>query len=104
MFNPHLFKGECNSFFASTLFRKIYNIVDDDPAPRAQVFAFARDLIEKKWPNHIKESVFPGSARQAEKRVSNARMKKELGVTLLHPTYRSGLQSIIDNMDNPISK
>ncbi|CBI19752.3 uncharacterized protein LOC100247218 [Vitis vinifera] len=83
---------------------KIYNIVDDDPAPRAQVFAFARDLIEKKWPNHIKESVFPGSARQAEKRVSNARMKKELGVTLLHPTYRSGLQSIIDNMENPISK
>lgn len=104
VFNPHLFKGECNSFFASTLFRKIYNIVDDDPAPRAQVFAFARDLIEKKWPNHIKESVFPGSARKAEKRVSNARMKKELGVTLLHPTYRSGLQSIIDNMENPISK
>lgn len=105
-----------NSSFPSTLLRKIYNIVDDDPAPRLQVFAFARDLIEMKWPNHIKGTVLPEStdadpfmekAKQkakAEKRVSNARMKKELGVMLLHPTYRSGIQSIVDNMDNPISK
>ena len=93
--------------------RRIYNIVDDEPAPRVQVFAFAQDLIEMKWPNNIEgRSVLPESvdpfvekARQkAEKRVSNARMKKELGVMLLHPTYRAGLQSIIDNMENPISK
>lgn len=38
---------------------------------------------------------------RGEKRVSNARMKKELGVRLLHPSYRSGLQSIIDQMDSP---
>lgn len=98
------------------MLRKIYNIVDDDPAPRLQVFAFARDLIEMKWPNHIKGSVLPESTdadpfmekakqkEKAEKRVSNARMKKELCVMLLHPTYRSGIQSIVDNMDNPISK
>ncbi|XP_059634060.1 uncharacterized protein LOC132276589 [Cornus florida] len=89
---------------------KIYNIVDDDPAPRIEVFTFARDLIEKKWPGHIKqitsddrsESIIPEGTSRGEKRVSNARMKKELGVTLLHPSYESGLQSIINHMDNPI--
>lgn len=87
--------------------RKIYNVVDDEPAPREEVFAFARDLVERKWPGMIKHStsldegepcVEKGSSR-GSKRVSNARMKKELGVRLLHPDYRSGLQSIIDQMD-----
>uniref|UniRef100_A0A2N9IK42 NAD-dependent epimerase/dehydratase domain-containing protein n=2 Tax=rosids TaxID=71275 RepID=A0A2N9IK42_FAGSY len=74
---------------------KVYNIVDDDPAPREEVFAYARDLVEKKWPGQIKQStnesesfIKKGSPR-GEKRVSNARMKKELGVRLLHPSYES---------------
>lgn len=85
---------------------KVYNIVDDDPAPREEVFAYARDLVEKKWPGQIKQStnesesfIKKGSPRGA-KRVSNARMKKELGVRLLHPNYGSGLQSIINHMEH----
>ena len=88
------------------VFRKVYNIVDDDPAPREEVFAYARDLVEKKWPGQIKHStnesesfIKKGSPRGA-KRVSNARMKKELGVRLLHPNYGSGLQSIINHMEH----
>ncbi|TKW12708.1 hypothetical protein SEVIR_5G053400v4 [Setaria viridis] len=85
--------------------RKIFNVVDDDPAPRAEVFAFARSLIEMRYPDLIAESPDVGSTESgfqerivpAEKRVSNARLKKELGVKLLHPTYRSGLQSILDS-------
>ncbi|KAK6939428.1 hypothetical protein RJ641_028959 [Dillenia turbinata] len=84
----------------------IYNIVDDNPAPRAEVFAFARDLIEKKWPGQIKQFKSAGQTDQGianemprgEKRVSNARMKSELGVRLLYPDYNSGLLSIIDQM------
>lgn len=87
----------------------MYNIVDDDPAPREEVFTYARDLIEKKWPGYIKWSpeleealvTVKKEGLVGEKRVSNARMKKELGVRLLHPSYRSGLQSIIDQMENP---
>ncbi|XP_030950593.1 uncharacterized protein LOC115974389 [Quercus lobata] len=85
---------------------KVYNIVDDDPAPREEVFAYARDLVENKWPGQIKHStnesesfIKKGSPRGA-KRVSNARMKKELGVRLLHPNYGSGLQSIINHMEH----
>ncbi|CAL5056554.1 unnamed protein product [Urochloa decumbens] len=85
--------------------RKIFNVVDDDPAPRAEVFAFARSLIEMRYPDLITESPDVNSTESdfqerivpAEKRVSNARLKKELGVKLLHPTYRSGLQCILDS-------
>ncbi|KAA8528679.1 hypothetical protein F0562_036034 [Nyssa sinensis] len=88
---------------------KTYNIVDDDPAPRIEIFTFARELIEKKWPGQMKqttspdreESFIPEGSSRGKKRVSNARMKRELGVRLLHPSYRSGLQSIIEHMDNP---
>ncbi|KAJ6336210.1 hypothetical protein OIU78_012745 [Salix suchowensis] len=89
--------------------RGIYNIVDDDPAPREEVFTYAEDLIKKKWPGGTKCSSNSASAAsptkkddsRGDKRVSNMRMKRELGVRLLHPSYRSGLLSIIDQMDNP---
>ena len=32
------------------------------------------------------------------RRVSNAKTKQELGVKLLYPTYREGLQSLLINM------
>ncbi|XP_057469698.1 uncharacterized protein LOC130758782 isoform X2 [Actinidia eriantha] len=88
---------------------KIYNIVDDDPAPRTEVFSFAWDLVNQKWPGHLKqtnslygtESFSVEERSRGEKRVSNTRIKKELGVRLHHPNYKSGLKSIIDHMDNP---
>ncbi|MBA0865238.1 hypothetical protein Goshw_010428 [Gossypium schwendimanii] len=91
------------------LSRRIYNIVDDDPASRKEVFAYALDLVEKKWPSLVKEITSHERAEpfvqkttlKGEKRVSNARMKKELAVQLLYPSYKSGLQSIIDQIENP---
>ncbi|KAL6552756.1 hypothetical protein OROHE_008120 [Orobanche hederae] len=85
--------------------RKIYNIVDDDPAPREEVFELARNLVERKFPGRAKQHISPERVEslfieQSEKRVSNARMRNELGVKLLHPTFRSGLPSIIEQMDN----
>lgn len=90
---------------------RIYNVVDDDPAPRIEVFSHAWDLVNRKWPGHMKQCVSPymtqsfttESICRGEKRVSNARIKEELGVRLLHPSYKSGLKSIIDHMDNPFS-
>lgn len=92
------------------IFSKIYNIVDDDPASREEVFEYARKLVERKWPGLIiqqheeletSSNVETRNVR-GEKRVSNARMKKELGVRLLYPDYRTGLQSILDQMASPL--
>lgn len=80
--------------------RKIYNVVDNDPAPRSEVFAFAQSLIEKRYPDLAADSAGSNSQNRiiaAEKRVSNGRLKQELGVRLAHPSYRSGLQSILDS-------
>ncbi|KAJ1408022.1 hypothetical protein SESBI_23876 [Sesbania bispinosa] len=86
--------------------REVYNIVDDDPAPREEVFEYARKLVEKKWPGlHLQPLEQKDHCsivnQRGEKRVSNARMKKELGVKLLYPDYRSGLQSVIDQIESP---
>lgn len=88
--------------------RVVYNIVDDDSAPREEVFEYARKLVEKKWPDlnlqRLEQkdwSIVKTRNKRGEKRVSNALMKKELGVQLLYPDYRSGLQSIIDQIENP---
>ncbi|AEE29883.1 unnamed protein product [Arabidopsis thaliana] len=86
---------------------EIYNIVDDDPAAREEVFEYALELIEKRWPGNITTKPFPflyesreESSLRGEKRVCNERMKDKLGVKLLYPSYKSGLQSIVENMDN----
>nr|KAJ0220841.1 hypothetical protein LSAT_V11C200081720 [Lactuca sativa] len=80
---------------------RIYNIVDDDPAPRTQVFSFAHKLINEKWGSEIKkrdENESFSLKLKGEKRVVNTRMKNELGVKLIHPSYKSGLQTISDQM------
>ncbi|CAO2835654.1 unnamed protein product [Amaranthus hypochondriacus] len=85
--------------------RKVYNIVDDDPASRAEVFAFAQQLIERRWPGLIDltdYSIDTEISCGGEKRVSNALIKKELGLQFIFPSYRSGLQSIIDSMEDPM--
>jgi hypothetical protein len=40
------------------------------------------------------DETLPHGARRDEKRVRNARIKQELGVTLLFPSYRDGLKHI----------
>ncbi|XP_020238307.1 uncharacterized protein LOC109817471 [Cajanus cajan] len=86
---------------------EVYNIVDDDPAPREEVFEYAMKLVEKKWPElkfqsvEQRQKVMSSVNPRGEKRVCNARMKRELGVQLLYPDYRSGLKSIIDHIERP---
>lgn len=91
---------------------KIYNIVDDDAASRAEVFSFAKSLLEEKWPCKQWKSIEKGTPTGntegeagsyriiAEKRVSNRRLKDELKVKMLYPSYMQGLKSIIDSINS----
>lgn len=89
--------------------RKIYNVVDDDPAPRSEVMAFARKLLcgnntiddESSETNFL--SSRPTVTKVSEKRVSNKLVKAELHVKLFYPTFRSGLQAIADGVNNPFN-
>lgn len=78
---------------------RVYNITDDEPGPPQDVVAFAAGLLGLPVPPDLDFATTPLSpmARSfysESKRVSNARMKRELAVTLAYPTYRDGLRQI----------
>lgn len=77
-----------------------YNLADDEPASSADVIAYAAGLLGVEPPPEIpfeQAELSPmGRAFYSEnKRVSNARLKRDLGMTLAYPTYREGLAAIL---------
>ena len=85
----------------------IYNVCDDDPAPPEAVIAHACELLGMTPPPLIpfdkaKLSPMALSFYDDNKRVSNRRMKEELGVRLRYPSYRDGLQALLDESPSPL--
>src|SRR5262245_34212776 len=79
---------------------RIYNVADDEPAPPQDVVAYAAELMGVLVPPEVdvQAAGLTGMAASfwAEcKRVSNARIKAELGAELLYPTYREGLRALL---------
>ena len=78
----------------------IYNVCDDDPAPPEAVIAHACRLLGVPPPPLVPfdEAALSPMARSFyddNKRVSNRRIKEELGVRLLYPSYRDGLAALL---------
>lgn len=78
----------------------IYNVCDDEPAPPQDVVSHAAELLGLAPPPEqpYETADLSPMARtfyMDNRRVSNARIKEELGVKLIHPTYREGLQSLL---------
>lgn len=77
-----------------------YNVCDDDPAPPQDVLAYAADLLGVAPPPAIpfEDADLSPMARSfysENKRVANDKIKRELGVKLLYPSYRDGLQALL---------
>ncbi|HCP01761.1 MAG: NAD(P)-dependent oxidoreductase [Alphaproteobacteria bacterium] len=78
-----------------------YNICDDYPAPPQDVVAYACELLGVVVPpgipySNAELSAFGRSFYAESKRVSNERIKDELGVELAYPDYRTGLAALRD--------
>lgn len=78
----------------------ITNVADDEPAPPQDVIAHAAGLLGMAPPPEIAFadaalSPMAVSFYAENKRVRNDRLKSELGVSLLYPTYREGLARIL---------
>ena len=78
-----------------------YNVCDDEPAPPQDVVAYAADLLGQAPPPEIsfeeaELSPMAASFYADSKRVSNRRIREELGVRLAWPTYREGLKALLD--------
>jgi nucleoside-diphosphate-sugar epimerase len=77
-----------------------YNVADDEPTPPQDVIVFAATLLHMPPPPEVpftdaQLSPMAASFYADNKRVSNARLRQELGVALKFPTYREGLRAIL---------
>ena len=80
----------------------LYNIVDDEPAPTSEWLPYLAEVLGAKPPRHVPEWL--GRLAAGEQVVSmsteargasNAKAKRELGWTLIHPTWREGFVSAL---------
>ncbi|MGL4592647.1 MAG: SDR family oxidoreductase [Aestuariivirga sp.] len=82
---------------------RAYNVCDDEACPPQDVIAHAAELLGRPVPPDIpfaaaELSPMARSFYADSKRVSNARIRSELGVTLAYPTYREGLGALAKDL------
>ena len=82
----------------------IYNVCDDDPAPPEDVIGYAAELLGLPLPpaQDFATAEMTPMARSfyaESKKVRNDRIKDELGVRLIYPDYRRGLQALLAQED-----
>ncbi|MCT8158721.1 SDR family oxidoreductase [Pseudoruegeria sp. SHC-113] len=78
----------------------VYNLCDDDPAPPEDVIAEAARLLDLPVPPEedfatAEMTPMARSFYAESKRVRNDRIKDELGVRLKYPTFKVGLQALL---------
>jgi nucleoside-diphosphate-sugar epimerase len=81
----------------------IFNVADDEPTPPADPMVFAAQLLGVEPPPEIpfaqaapSMSPMALSFWQECRRVRNAKLKRDLGVSLRYPTYREGLRALFE--------
>jgi nucleoside-diphosphate-sugar epimerase len=83
-----------------------YNVCDDEAADPAEVTAYAAELLGMEPPplvpiDEAELSEMGRSFYRDNKRVRNDRIKDELGVRLLYPTYREGFRAVLAAEESP---
>ena len=84
----------------------VYNVCDDAPAPPQDVLAHAARLLDLPPPPEVpfeaaELSDMARSFYAESKRVRNDRMRGELGIELIYPTYREGLAALLAAEGDP---
>lgn len=85
----------------------VFNLCDDLPAPPQDVLAYAAQLLGIAPPpetpfDQADMSPMARSFYSDNKRVRNTHIKDRLGLEMIHPDYRSGLDAILATL--PIAK
>jgi nucleoside-diphosphate-sugar epimerase len=78
---------------------RVFNVSDDEPAPPEDVVAYAAELLGLPVPAALGFEAAGLSGMAASfwsecKRVKNERVRRQLGLELLYPTYREGLRAL----------
>jgi hypothetical protein len=91
--------GRVTALAAQRKLAGTFNLADDEPAPPQDLIEYAAQALGVPVPPDIpfEEANMTPMARSFysdNKRVSNAAIKQALGIDLLYPTYRAGLDAI----------
>jgi len=79
---------------------EIYNAVDDEPVAQVHFFRWLSETLGKWMPPFMTEEENANRKRGlTNKKVSNRRMKMELGVPLKYPNFRQGYTAEITRLD-----
>jgi nucleoside-diphosphate-sugar epimerase len=93
--------GRITALAAGRKLAGIYNLADDEPAPPQDVITHAATMLGTAPPDEVpfetaQMSPMARSFYSDNKRVANSAIKRALGIELLYPTYREGLQGILE--------
>jgi nucleoside-diphosphate-sugar epimerase len=70
---------------------RLYNVVDNEPVPQIELFAWLADALGQPMPPTAAMDPHRQRRRTAtDKRISNRRLREELGYRLRFPTFREG--------------
>ena len=79
---------------------EVYNAVDDEPVAQIHFFRWLSETLGKWMPPFATEEENAGRKRGlTQKKVSNRKLKMELGVALKYPTFRQGYTAEITRLD-----
>lgn len=75
---------------------EIYNAVDDEPVAQKEFLGWLANKLGQPLPPAVTESVETNRKRGVtNKRISNQKLKRELGYSLKYPTFREGYTEVV---------
>lgn len=73
---------------------EIYNVVDDEPVSQNNLFQWLASRLGKEMPPFVQRNEQADRKRgSTNKRVSNVRLKSQLGYQFKYPTFREGFEN-----------
>ncbi len=80
---------------------EIYNACDDEPVPQIHFFRWLSETLGKNMPAFTQEDEAASSKRAVtNKKVSNRKLRMELGCALRYPTFRQGYTAEIKRLQD----
>jgi nucleoside-diphosphate-sugar epimerase len=80
---------------------EIYNVADDEPVPQIHFFRWLSETLGKNMPPFAEDGAGAGRKRVlTHKKVSNRRLRMELGCPLRYPTFRQGYTAEIKRLQD----
>lgn len=74
----------------------VCNAVDNEPVTQRDLYAWLAEYLGKPMPPSVEEQPDPARRRAVtNKRVSNRRLREELGYALKFPTFREGYRDVV---------